>query len=94
MEEDNFLNTIATNKDEFARDRCYFKEFLAKMNIIFMLQPDRFTNDPVKVAYFISRLYGSSMNWAATLIKKINNYQEFTARFKTTMTQLLLPIKN
>ena len=86
MEEDTFINASATNKDGFAGDRRYFKGFLAKMNLMFMLQPDRFTNDPIKVAYIISRLYGSAMNWAATLIENndpcLNNYQQFTARFK------------
>ena len=88
MEEDTFLNASATNKDGFAGDRRYFKGFLAKMNLIFMLDPERFNNDPIKVAYIISRLYGSAMNWAATLIENndpcLNNYQQFTSRFKTT----------
>jgi len=86
MEEDDFLNRSSTNEDDFAGDRRYFKEFLNKMNLIFMLQRDRFTNDPTKVAYIIPRPYGSSMISAATLIEKndscLNNYQEFNARFK------------
>ena len=83
MEEYVFLNASATNKNG---DRPYFKEFSAKMNLIFMLQLDRFTNDTMKVAYIISRLYDYTMNWAATLIENynpcLNNYQEFTTRFK------------
>jgi len=88
MEEDTFLNASATNKDGFAGDRHYFKGFFAKMNLIFMLDPEGFDNDPIKVAYIISRLHGSAMNWAATLIENndpcLNNYQQFTSRFKTT----------
>jgi len=68
MEEDTFLNANATNKDGFAVDHRYFKGFLAKMNLIFILDPERFANDPIKVAYIISRLYGSAMNWAAVKI--------------------------
>jgi len=88
MEEDTFLNASATNKDGLAGDRRYFKGFLAKMNLIFMLDPERFANDPIKVAYIISRIYGSAMNWAATLIENndpcLNNYQQFTTKFKAT----------
>ena len=88
MEEETFINASATNKDRFAGDRRYFKGFLAKMNLVFMLNPERFSQDPMKVAYIISRLYGSAMNWAATLIENndpcLNNYEKFTARFKAT----------
>jgi len=35
------------------------------MNLVFKLNPERFAQDPMKVAYIISRLYGSAMNWAA-----------------------------
>jgi len=58
------------------------------MNLVFMLDPERFDNDPIKVAYVISRLYGSAMSWAATLIENndtcLNDYQKFTSRFKDT----------
>jgi len=58
------------------------------MNLVFMLDPERFDNDPKKVAYIISRLYGSAMSWAATLIENndtcLNDYQKFTSRFKDT----------
>ena len=54
MEEETFINASATNKDGFAGDRRYFKGFLAKMNLIFMLDPERFVQDPIKVAYVIS----------------------------------------
>jgi len=78
MEEDTFLNVSTTKKDGFASDRRYFKGFLAKMNLIFMLDPERFDNDEIKVAYIISILYGSAMNWAVTLIEIndpcLNNY--------------------
>ena len=88
MEEEIFINANATNKDGFAGDRRYFKGFLAKMNLVFMLNPERFAQDPIKVAYIISRLYGSAMNWAATLIENndpcLNNYEAFTSRFKAT----------
>lgn len=88
MEEDSFFNASVNNKDGFAGDRRYFKGFLAKMNLIFMLQPERFAEDPIKVAYIISRLYGSAMNWAATLIENVdpclNDYEAFISRFKAT----------
>ncbi len=88
MEEENFNNINPTFKDGFAGDRRYLKGFLAKMDLIFMIYPDKFEEDPIKVAYIISRLYGSAMNWAATLIENrdpcLNNYEEFIDRIKAT----------
>jgi len=88
MEEENFNNINPIFKDGFAGDRRYFKGFLAKMELIFMLQPDKFEEDPIKVAYIISRLYGSAMNWAATLIENndpcLNDYDAFISKIKAT----------
>ena len=88
MNEDNFLNLNVMYKDGFAGDRRFFKGFLAKMNLVFMLQPEKFSEDPVKVAYIISRLYGSAMNWAATLIENVDpcldDYEAFISKFKAT----------
>jgi len=50
MEEDTFLNASGTNKDGFAGDRQYFKELLAKMNLIFMYDPERFM---IQLKYYI-----------------------------------------
>ena len=87
MEENNFYMN-STFKDGFAGDRRYFKGFLAKMDLIFMLQEDKFSEDPIKVAFIISRLYGSAMNWAATLLENhdpcLNDYEAFITRFKAT----------
>jgi len=84
MDENNLNNP--TYKDGFAGDRRFFKGFLAKIELIFMLYPDRFTTDDSKVVYIISRLYGTAMNWAATLIENrdpcLSNYDAFIARFK------------
>ena len=81
MEENN-----ATYKDGFAGDRRYFKGFLAKIELLFLLYPDRFADDATKVVYIISRLYGSAMNWAATLIENndpcLTNYEAFVGRLK------------
>jgi len=49
MEEETFINASATNKNEFAGDRRYFKGFLAKMNLVFMQDPERFAQDPIKI---------------------------------------------
>lgn len=85
MEENNFAN--ATYKDGFAGDRRYLKGFLAKMNLIFMIHPDRFNNDETKVIYVISRLYGNAMNWAASLMENqdpcLLNYEAFVERMKS-----------
>ena len=67
MDEQNLDN--ATFKDGFAGDRRYLKGFLAIMNLIFMINPERFENDETKVIYVISRLYGNAMNWAASLME-------------------------
>jgi len=45
----------ATYKDEFAGDHRYFKGFHAKIELIFMLHPDRFENETTK-KLFISFL--------------------------------------
>jgi hypothetical protein len=85
MEEVN--NSNATLKDGFAGDRRYFKGFLAKIELLFMIYPDRFVDDESKVVYIISRLYGTAMNWAATLIENMDpclgNYEEFIERMKS-----------
>jgi len=85
MEEPNFNNV--TFKDGFAGDRRYLKGFLAKMNLIFMINPERFENDETKIIYIISRLYGNAMNWAASLIENqdpcLFNYEAFIARMKS-----------
>eukprot|EP00833_Pecoramyces_ruminatium_P017482 jgi/Orpsp1_1/1191514/evm.model.d7180000086518.1 len=77
----------ASLKDGFAGDRRYLKGFLAKMELIFLLYPDRYPRDDDKVVYVISRLYGQAMNWAATLIENrdpcLSNYEVFTERFKS-----------
>jgi len=84
MEDNN-----ATYKDGFAGNRRYFKGFLAKIELIFMLHPDRFQNDTTKIAYIISRLYGKAMNWAATLIENrdpcLKNYEGFVLRLKAAL---------
>jgi len=59
MEENNF----ATYKEVFAGDRSYLKGFLAKMNLIFMIHPDRFNNEETKIIYVIFRLYANALNW-------------------------------
>ena len=66
---EDFNSNNVTYKDGFAGDRRYFKGFLAKMELIFMIQPDRFIDDGTKILYIISRLFGSAMNWAASLIE-------------------------
>jgi len=85
MDEVNIDNAIL--KDGFAGDRRYLKGFLAKINLIFLLYPDRYPDDTTKVIYLISRLYGNAMNWAATLIERsdpcLNDYQAFTSKLKS-----------
>lgn len=84
MEETNFDN--ATLKDGFAGDRRYLKGFLAKIDLIFLLYPERYPDDASKVIYLISRFYGQAMNWAATLIEKadpcLNDYSAFVSKLK------------
>ena len=85
MEEEELLNS-ATLKDGFAGNRRFLKGFLAKINLIFMLYPDRYNNEETKVVYLISRLYGNAMNWAASLIEKedpcLYNYNAFVEKLK------------
>ena len=85
MEDINTNN--ATYKDGFAGDRRYLKGFIAKMNLIFMISPDRFPTDETKVIYMISRFYGNAMNWAASLIENqdpcLLNYDAFIAKLNS-----------
>jgi len=86
MEESNIFDT-ANLKDGFAGDRKYLKGFLAKMELIFLLYPERFPGDEDKVVYIISRFYGKAMNWAATLIEHrdpcLSKYEAFIGRIKS-----------
>jgi len=85
MEEEELLNS-AILKDGFAGNRRFLKGFLAKINLIFMLYPDRYNNEETKVVYLISRLYGNAMYWAVSLIEKedpcIYNYNDFVEKLK------------
>ena len=86
MENHNFIDN-ASLKDGFSGDRRFLKGFLAKVDLVFALYPDRFQDDESKVIYTISRLYGSAMNYAASLIEKndpcLHNYQQFKDKLKT-----------
>jgi len=52
-----------------------------------MIHPNRFENNETKVIYIISRLYGSAMNWAASLMENqdscLINYDAFIQRMKS-----------
>jgi len=86
MEQDIFINNNSAFKTGFSGDRRFFKGFLAKIELVFMLYPDRFADDETKVVYLITQLYGSAMNWAASLIENrdpcLNNYEAFVGRLK------------
>jgi len=76
----------ASLKDGFAGDRKFLKGFLAKIELVFLLYPDRYEEDEAQVIYLISRLYGHAMNWAASLIENrdpcLTNYQSFVSKLK------------
>jgi len=82
MEDNN-----ATYMDGFSGDFLYFEGFLAKIELIFILYPERFEDYTTKVVYIISRLYWKAMNWADILIENRNpflwNYEEFILRFNS-----------
>jgi len=84
--EEELLNN-ATLKDGFAGNRRFFKRFLAKMELVFMVYPDRYIEDETKIIYIISRLYGDAMNWAASLIENhdecLLRYDSFIEKFKS-----------
>jgi len=67
MEENHFDNP--SFKDGFAGDRRYFKGFLAKTELEFLLYQERFLDDGTKVLYVISKFYGSAMNCAASFLE-------------------------
>jgi len=56
MEQDNFINNNSAFKTGFSGDRRFFKGFLAKIELVFMLYPDRFADDETKVVYLITKL--------------------------------------
>jgi len=72
------------------------------MELIFMVQTDKFVNDVTKTIYIISHLYRISMNWAATFTEKIKillfliiiNLLFDKNRFLEVTILLLLTIKN
>jgi len=86
MEQDNFVNNNSAFKTGFSGDRCFFKGFLAKIELVFMLYSDRFAYNETKVVYLITQLYGSAMNCAESLIENrdpcLNNYEAFVGRLK------------
>jgi len=49
MEQDNFINNNSAFKTGFSGDRRFFKGFLAKNELVFMLYLDRFADDETKV---------------------------------------------
>ena len=61
--EDPYNNILdnASLKDGFAGDKRFLKG-LAKMELVFLLYPDRFAEDETKFIYIISRFYGNAMN--------------------------------
>jgi len=77
----------ASLKDGFAGDRRFLKGFLAKIELVFLLYPDRYEEEEAKVIYLISRLYGNAMNWAASLIENndpcLHNYENFKHKLKS-----------
>ena len=85
--ENNDIFDNASLKDGFAGDRRFLKGFLAKIELVFLLYPDRYQEDEAKVIYIISRLYGNAMNWAASLIEQndpcLHNYDNFKEKLKT-----------
>jgi len=86
MEQDNFINNNSSFKTDFSGDRRFFKGFLAKIELVFTLYPDRFADDETKVVYLITQLYGSAMIWAVSLIENrdpcLKNYEAFVGRLK------------
>ena len=56
MEKDNIINNNSAFKTGFSGDRHFFKGFLAKIELVFMLYPDRFADDETKVVYLITKL--------------------------------------
>ena len=99
MDSSNIFDN-ASLKDGFAGDRRFLKGFLAKIELVFILYPERYQDEESKVIYLISRLYGKAMNWAATLIEQndpcLHNYGEFKDKLKSfyaVLTSLILPTK-
>ena len=86
MDSSNIFDN-ASLKDGFAGDRRFLKGFLAKIELVFILYPERYQDEESKVIYLISRLYGKAMNWAATLIEQndpcLHNYGEFKDKLKS-----------
>jgi len=93
MEEPNFNNV--TFKDNLAVDKRYLKGFLAKMNLMVMINLEWSENDKTKVINVISRSYGNVMNWAASLLENqdpcLFNYDTFITWMKSFMMITLLP---
>jgi len=57
------------------------------MNLIFLINPEKFENDKTKIINIISELYGNGMNWTASLMENrdpcLLNYNVFVVRMKS-----------
>ncbi|KAJ8333220.1 hypothetical protein SKAU_G00421160 [Synaphobranchus kaupii] len=64
--------------------RC--REFLMKCDIVFRMQPISFASDPCKIAFIMSSLGGSALEWATSIWDSqaplCNNFAAFTAEMR------------
>jgi len=60
MDNSNIFDN-ASLKDGFAGDRRFLKGFLAKIELVFLLYPERYQEEESKVIYLISRLFGKAI---------------------------------
>ncbi|KAJ8356759.1 hypothetical protein SKAU_G00195530 [Synaphobranchus kaupii] len=64
--------------------RC--REFLMKCDIVFRMQPTSFTSDQCKIAFIMSSLGGSALEWATSIwdsqAPMCNNFASFTSEMR------------
>lgn len=86
---------FATNRPEpkiplpekFGGDKTKFRGFINQCQLIFALQPQRYSNDKLKIGFIISLLKDDALDWATPLLEQQNsenfqNFQEFLQEFQ------------
>ncbi|OCT57199.1 hypothetical protein XELAEV_18003842mg [Xenopus laevis] len=69
--------------DKFSGDRKMFRGFVNQCKLLFMLQPNKFQDDTLKVGWILTLLSGEALAWASPLIEQqsplLSNFNGFLA---------------
>jgi hypothetical protein len=60
---------IVNDAEKFNGSNLPIHQFVASIKLIFLLAPKKFSNDPIKCKYLLSRLQGSALDWGINLLR-------------------------